>query len=146
MQKRGKPSSEDLITRPVLLLQRKPAPPPPELTPAEAGIWETVMRSPAGAWIGPEAHALLIEYAASITLAGALRGEIQRFDLVWARDTDGQKHLDRLLAMHDRVLARASSLAVKLRVAPSSRVHKQVAGRQVEQAGEGPKPWDECVG
>src|SRR5262245_18925053 len=53
-------------------------PPPPELDPDEAGVWDTVVASVPAGWIPGEAWAMLKEYCRHVVCAERLSADIVR--------------------------------------------------------------------
>ncbi len=136
---RGRKSKASLTVAPVTELRQIPEP-PEQLTPKQGELWRTVMASSAGGFIKVEAHPVLIEYCRAATNGDMVASELNRFDPSWAQDDEGLQHWNKLLQIQDRVQGRVASLAVKLRLTPSSRVRPETAGR-AERNHSGKKPW-----
>jgi len=114
-----------------------------EMTEREMHYWRTVMDSPAGEYIHPESHPLLYEYcrlAASCDRFAEMIREVESGD----EPMSGRvlKDYDQLLKMRERAGKAASEISVKLRIAPSSRVHKEKAGTLAGRP-RGSRPWEE---
>ncbi len=143
MRKRGRKSASELATKPVLAFTRPLPPPPPQLTPAEAEIWKTVVASPAGDMLSPEMAPLLIEYCRATVRSGIIAKQLEAFDPDWLAVDGGLERYDQLLRMADRQAARVASLSVKLRVSPSTRYRADRASVIANRPGAGQcAPWD----
>jgi hypothetical protein len=64
------------------------------------------------------------------------------FTIGWAVSEEGLKRWNTLLLMQDRVQARLSSLATKLRISPQTRTHKDRAGTIFQDHTDAPRPWN----
>ncbi len=136
---RGRKSKASLTVAPVKELRQIPEP-PEQLTPKQGGLWRTVMESSAGGFIEVEAYPVLIEYCRAAASGDMVASELDRFDPKWAQDDEGLQRWNKLLQIQDRAQGRVASLAVKLRLTPSSRVRPETAGR-AERNHSGKKPW-----
>ncbi len=123
----------------------RPAQKPPEsLTPAQKLIWNEVMRTTARSLIAIEAFPVLVEYCRAIDTANQIAEMLAGFDRKWAKKKEGFERWSRLIAMQERTSSKVSSLAVKLRIAPSTRILPRGAGRaEARQLGAEGKPWEE---
>jgi len=115
--------------------------PPSYLTPEQDDVWRLVVSSRAGDLISPEAFPVLVAYCRAVTYANQIAAQLDEFDLEWAKDEDGLKRYDKLLAMQERESRKLASLAAKLRLTPSSRVQAVSAGRNADK-GAKLKPWE----
>ena len=142
--KRGRKSAQEMATRPVFAFSRKAPEPPPILTDAEAEVWRSLIVSPGGSLITSEAFPLLKELCRQIVNADLIVKEIREFKPEWLPVNGGLERFDDLLRVQDRIADRISSLSSKLRLSPSSRVHKKATGRQVgnQPDPDRPRPWD----
>jgi len=135
-----------LATRPVVVLSRPAPEPPATLRDDEAAcaVRREVIRSSAGRLIDTAAHPLLEQYCRCVVRARQLAAQVAGFDMAIIAEQPGAiGYLNRLHAMSDRATSRVASLAFKLRLAPSSRLHRATAGRLVEDATAGQqKPWE----
>lgn len=57
----------------------------------------------------------------------------------WLADDDGFKRYERLVALQDKIAGRISSVAVKLRLTPSTRFDSGTAARVGQKSTR--KPW-----
>src|SRR5262245_57559759 len=55
-----------------------PAPPPPELTDAQAAVWRDAVSSMPGNWLQRGAYGILIEYTRHVCRARLLEGQVAR--------------------------------------------------------------------
>jgi hypothetical protein len=98
------------------------------------------MSGPAGELINEEAEPLLEEYC---LLAETIRGYAKALSRV-AGELSSLEELeayDRHLQARERMGKTMAALGVKLRLAPSSRVHKERAGT-IARKPRGQKPWE----
>ena len=132
---RGRKSGASLEVAPVV--QLRPFPKAPEhLTESQADIWRLVITSRAGELIPPESYPVLVEYCRAITAADQVAEELDAFKSEWRKTDEGLRRWDKLLAMQDRLAGKIASLAVKLRITPSTRVHPEKAGTNARKAWE----------
>ncbi len=136
---KGRESRASLSVAPVTELKR-PVEPPEYLTAGQSELWRVVMSSSAGNFIQAEVYPVLVEYCRAVESANQIALQLNVFSPDWANDDEGLKRWDKLQAIQDRVSRRVSSLAVKLRLTPSSRVHRESAGA-AERNHSKCKPW-----
>lgn len=141
MAARGRRSAAALaVAEPVQELQKLPEP-PSYLTPEQEDVWRLVVASRGGDLIAPESFPVLVEYCRQVISANQVAAQLDAFDPEWAKDDEGLKRWDKLLAMQDRLAGKVASLAAKLRLTPSSRVQAISAGRHADK-GAKRKPWE----
>lgn len=141
MATRGRKSAAALaVAEPVQELQKLPEP-PSYLTPEQEDVWRLVVASRGGDLIAPESFPVLVEYCRQVISANQVAAQLDAFDPEWAKDDEGLKRWDKLLAMQDRLAGKVASLAAKLRLTPSSRVQAISAGRHADK-GAKRKPWE----
>ena len=141
MAARGRRSAASLaVAEPVQELQKLPEP-PSYLTPEQEDVWRLVVASRGGDLIAPESFPVLVEYCRQVISANQVAAQLDAFDPEWAKDDEGLKRWDKLLAMQDRLAGKVASLAGKLRLTPSSRVQAISAGRNADK-GAKRKPWE----
>lgn len=141
MAARGRKSAAALaVAEPVQELQKLPEP-PSYLTPEQEDVWRLVVASRGGDLIAPESFPVLVEYCRQVISANQVAAQLDAFDPEWAKDDEGLKRWDKLLAMQDRLAGKVASLAAKLRLTPSSRVQAISAGRHADK-GAKRKPWE----
>lgn len=141
MATRGRRSAAALaVAEPVQELQKLPEP-PSYLTPEQEDVWRLVVASRGGDLIAPESFPVLVEYCRQVISANQVAAQLDAFDPEWAKDDEGLKRWDKLLAMQDRLAGKVASLAAKLRLTPSSRVQAISAGRHADK-GAKRKPWE----
>jgi hypothetical protein len=100
-----------------------------------------VVSSRGGDLITKESFPLLVEYCRATVAANQIAAQIDEFLPEWAKDDEGLKRWDKLLAMQDRQAKLVAQLGAKLRLTPSSRVQAISAGRNAAK-GEMKRPWD----
>lgn len=112
------------------------------LSDAEQSIWlRLVADHPANAFT--ETHRPMLEmYSQHVVQAQVLSEEIQNFDRAWLADDDGLKRYDRLLAMREREVRAASSLATRLRITRQAITDPKTVGRANASVSRGKKPWE----
>jgi hypothetical protein len=115
--------------------------PPAELTAVERSLWLEVVNSKPAEWFGPEHGPLLRGYVKHSIRAQLLDEQIDAFDPEWLKDEDGLKRYDRLLAMREREMRAASSLATRMRITQQGVWRADKAGTLSQQGGGGRKPW-----
>ncbi len=137
MNQRGRKSASELAIVPVFGLERLP--PPPANMPVDQGhIWEIVVKTPAFSLIGEEAYPLLTEYCRAVSSANQVAEEIDKFDRSWLIEEDGLKRWEKLLKLQAMMMGKVADLALKLRIAPSSRNDRdKVASKKTSR-----KPWE----
>lgn len=137
MNQRGRKSASALAVLPVCGLERLP--PPPENMPEDQGhIWDLVVKTPAFSLIGEEAYPLLAEYCRAVSTANKVAAEIESFDVSLITEDAGLKRWEKLLKLQAMVQGRVSDLALKLRIAPSAKNHRD----KVPKEKPAKKPWE----
>ncbi len=116
--------------------------PPSYLNPEQDEVWRTVIASRGGDLIAPESYPVLVEYCRAVIGSNQVAAQLDSFSPEWAKDDEGLKRWDKLLAMQDRLAKTVASLAAKLRLTPSSRVQAISAGRNADK-GQKRKPWED---
>ena len=116
--------------------------PSAHLSAAEQTVWGRLLGDhPASAFT--EMHRDLLDlYCQHVTQAQVLADEIQAFDRAWLADDDGLKRYDRLLAMREREVRSASSLATRLRITRQATADPKTVGRANSSLGRSRKPWE----
>lgn len=116
--------------------------PPATLTDAEREVWiQTVEDQPADAFT-PVHGPLLEMYCRHVVQARLIADEILNFDRQWLADDDGLKRYDRLLAMQEREVRSASSLATRLRITRQATTDPKTVGRANRNLARTRKPWE----
>lgn len=116
--------------------------PSAHLSDAEQAVWVRLVNDqPASAF--SETHRDMIDlYCQHMTQAQVLSDEIQAFDRAWLADDDGLKRYDRLLAMREREVRSASSLATRLRITRQATADPKTVGRAGANMARSRKPWE----
>lgn len=119
--------------------------PSAHLSDAEQGVWARLVNDhPASAFT--ETHRDMLEMYCQHTIqAQLLADEIQSFDRAWLADDDGLKRYDRLLAMREREVRSASSLATRLRITRQATADPKTVGRANAAVGRSRKPWEMAI-
>ena len=136
----GRKSSASLAVAAPVRLEHMPEA-PAYITPEQDDIWRLVISSAGGDLISPESYPVLVEYCRAVVSSNQIAAQLDAFDPEWAKDDEGLKRWDKLLQMQERESRKIASLAVKLRLTPSTRVHPEKAGT-VERKGVKLKPWE----
>src|SRR5262245_18772929 len=84
------------------ITRRMPAPPPPELTDAQAQVWRHAVSSMPGSWLQRGAYAVLTEYCRHVCRARLLERQVALFEEEWLKADGELERLDKLLAMAER--------------------------------------------
>jgi phage terminase small subunit len=135
---RGRKSQAELAVAPVAELSQIPRP-PKHLTTAQADVWRMVMASRSAEMVEPEAYPVLVEYCRLVVTSNQIAEQLARFDPDWIADEDGLKRYGFLVDKQDKIAGRVSSLAVKLRLTPSTRFDSGTAARVGKKSTR--KPW-----
>lgn len=138
MRKRGRVSAAELEVVAGPFPQARPDP-PSSLTKEQAEVWRQVVEALPVGWFGPEAHGLLVQYCRHVVEADRLA---RRIDEEWKRRPFDEETYARLRDMRARESAVIKSLAVALRLSPSSRMRPETAGRAAARSPGGPRPWE----
>jgi len=112
------------------------------LSDAEQAVWARLVNDqPASAF--SETHRQMLEmYCQHVVQAQLLADELQSFEREWLRTDDGLKRYDRLLAMREREVRSASSLATRLRITRQATTDPKTVGRSAAALVRTPKPWE----
>jgi hypothetical protein len=143
--KRGRKSRNELELADTLLvdvIRRMPAPPPPELTDAQAQVWRDAVSSMPGNWLQRGAYGILIEYTRHVCRGRLLEGQVARFEEEWLKEDGGLERFDKLLAMAEREGKAALACARALRLTPQAQMHPRTAGRMANDVSPYPSPWN----
>jgi hypothetical protein len=119
-----------------------PAPPPAELTDAQAAVWRDVAGSLPSNWLTRAAHPVLIEFCRHVCRARLLEQHIAQFEIEWTAVEGGLERLDRMLAMAARETVMMNACARALRLAPQQRIEPKTAGRRIHDMPQAIPPWD----
>ncbi len=136
---RGRKSQASLTVAAVTELKQIPEP-LEQLTTEQGEIWRLVMVSSAGNFIQSESYSVLAEFCRAVVTSDQIAQQLDRYTPEWLDEDDGLRRWDKLQAMHDRAAKRIASLATKLRITPSTRVHPEAAGTSERNKSKS-KPW-----
>lgn len=111
------------------------------LTDAEMSVWIRLMNDhPASSFT--ETHRDMLDmYCRHVVQAQILTDELQSFDRAWLADDEGLKRYDKLLAMREREVRSASSLATRLRITRQATADPKTVGRANNNQSRAAKPW-----
>lgn len=142
MIQRGRKSAAEIETTalvPTVQAQRLLA--PAILTDAEQMVWADVVNDQPADSITQVHAPLLMNYCRHVVSASIISEEINAFDLEWIHYKDGLRRYAMLLAMRDREVRAASSLATRLRLTRQSMDPTVLArGRRAQPTTK--KPWE----
>jgi hypothetical protein len=143
MRQRGRKSAEGLATAVVVDVSRRmPAPPPPELSDAQAAVWRDVVGSMPSNFCTRAAHPILIALCRHTCRSRLLEMQIAHFEVEWTRADGGLERLDRMLKMAERETAAMIRCSRALRISPQAIMHPRTMGRAIDALPSGPRPWD----
>ena len=125
---------------PAVSANRLPA--PAHLTDAEQVVWLRVVNDQPASAFTPVHQDILEMYCRHVVQAQVLAEEIDAFDREWLRDDEGLKRYDKLLAMREREVRSASSLATRLRITRQATSDPKTVGRASRNMSRGQKPWE----
>lgn len=141
MTKRGRRSSADLASRPVLIEAHRPAP-PEGFGEVEARIWvDTVGTMPLG-WFSRAQYPILVAYCRHAARAEQMAAHIASFKPDWIKEEGGPEMLNKLLAMAERETRALTACARSMRLTQQAQIQPRSAGRATADDHGGPKLWD----
>ena len=141
MNKRGRKSSADLATRPVLIEAHRPAP-PADFGEAESAVWkDTVGTMPLG-WFSRAQYPLLIAYCRHAVRANQMAAHLASFNADWIKEEGGPEMLNKLLAMAERETRALPACARSMRLTQQAQIQPRSAGRALTNDHGGPKLWE----
>jgi len=145
MASRGRKSAASLevpaIGGAVLPFKGGPRQPPVPLTPKQREVWRSVIDSPAGDMITPEAEPLLVAYCKTAERADQIGRVLDSMADEQLLTEGGFARFERYMAQAERAARMLANLSMKLRIAPSARVHKESAGT-ISARPRGARPWE----
>lgn len=112
------------------------------LSDPEISVWiRLVNDSPASSFT--ETHRDMMEmYCRHVVQARIITTQLEEFELEWLSRDDGLKRYDRLLAMREREVRSASSLATRLRITRQATADPKTVGRAHNNLAREKKPWE----
>lgn len=113
--------------------------PPPSLTEDEAAIWKSIMASLPADWFRPSDWPILAAYSQTAVQYEKATTEMADEPLT-LKDMNGRVYKHPLLAIQHTAALRLASLAVKLRLCPSSRMRQDATGAKGKRQPAN-KPW-----
>lgn len=115
------------------------------LSDAEQAVWARLVNDHAASAFTETHRDMLEMYCQHAVQAQLLADEIQGFDRAWLADDDGLKRYDKLLAMREREVRAASSLATRLRITRQATADPKTVGRANSAVGRSRKPWEMAI-
>ncbi len=112
------------------------------LSDPEINVWiRLVNDNPASSFT--ETHRDMLEmYCRHIVQSRLLTTQIEDFQMEWLRSDEGLKRYDKLLAMREREVRSASSLATRLRITRQATADPKTVGRANNNMAREKKPWE----
>lgn len=112
------------------------------LTDPEIDVWVRLVNdNPANSFT--ETHRDMMEmYCRHIVQSRILTMQLEEFELSWLSREDGLKRYDKLLAMREREVRSASSLATRLRITRQATSDPKTVGRANNNLAREKKPWE----
>ncbi|EPJ5099882.1 hypothetical protein P0309_003927 [Citrobacter freundii] len=112
------------------------------LSDPEISVWiRLVNDNPASSFT--ETHRDMMEmYCRHVVQARIITAQLEEFELEWLSREDGLKRYDRLLAMREREVRSASSLATRLRITRQATADPKTVGRAHNNLAREKKPWE----
>jgi len=142
MGARGRKSSAELSTKaPVLLNERRPAP-PEGLSPRASDVWKDVVGTVPLGWFSRAQYPMLIAYCRHAARAETLAEQITGFQLEWLKADGGVDRLNKLLAMAERETRAMTACARAMRITKQSQIEPRGAGRRVAATLQTGRPWE----
>jgi hypothetical protein len=145
MASRGRKSAASLdvpaIGGAILAFRGGPRQPPVPLTPKQREVWRSVVDSPAGDMITPESEPLLVEYCRAAERADQLGAVMNSIEPDQLLTEGGFSRFERYMRASEANARTLANLSMKLRIAPSARVHKESAGT-ISARPRGSRPWE----
>jgi hypothetical protein len=127
----------------VTLTPARPAPPPAELSDAQAQVWRDVAASMASNWMTRAAQPVLVAFCRHVCRARLLELQIAAFEVEWTRVEGGLQRLNLLLQMAERETRAITACGRALRLTPSTQLDARTAARRVLDVPDtGLRPWD----
>lgn len=139
MKQRGKKSAAALSVVSELIDKRLQ--PPDELSPSESELWLRVVATKPDDWWDAASVPLLKEYCRLHSSAEDVAGQLKSFETEWLSGDDGLKRYERLISIRDKIQARMTQLAMKMRLTQQSRYDAQKAHSR-SRPRTAAKPWE----
>lgn len=116
-------------------------PPPQELTPTQAVIWNAVVATKPADWFQADCAALLVAYCRHITTARNLDQYIDQLESEGISEPSEMRLYKQLLEMREKQTRAISTVGTKLRLTPQSRYDEKKAHVAHKKTG-GNRLWD----
>lgn len=118
--------------------------PPATLTAAQAQVWNDTVLALDPTWFRPEVLPLLANYCRHVAAADRLAPMVERalddVDAIGIADPEIIKAADKIVAMHERQVRAASSLATRLRIT----LQATRTADQGKPAVKPARPWEQA--
>lgn len=116
--------------------------PPVGLTEPEMDVWNRIVTDEPNGAFTPEHADLLLAYCRHVVQATVLSGMITATRPTQLRTQKGLNRYEQLLAMREREVRSASSLATRLRITRQATYDPKTVARTKNNSGRGEKPWE----
>ena len=112
--------------------------PPGHMSPAEKGIWVSIVNSRPADWFQPEHEGMLTQYCRHRLNADSIFNQIQEMEQDWLKGDEGLDRYNKLSAMQERETRAMNALMRSMRLTQQSlyRADKAV------KTQPGRKPWE----
>ena len=138
---RGRKSTASLSVAASTVVSLKQRPDPwPGLSKREVELWTTIVESQAVDWFSPGDLPLLVAYVKGIALHEQASRDLQKQSIVTVTAA-GTEVMNPLIRIQDMAAKQIATMAVKLRLAQSSKWTEQKAATKVKHAGQSQNPW-----
>ena len=117
--------------------------PPVVLTESEQAVWDRIVCDEPNGAFTPEHADLLVAYCRHCVQATVLSDLINAVRPTQLRTQKGLNRFEQLLAMREREVRSASSLATRLRITRQATYDPKTVARSKNNSGRGAKPWED---
>ena len=139
MRQRGRKSAAELELSVIKAETAFRPPAPSDLTPEQADEWRSVVNRMPADWFSAENTALLSQLCRHVVAA---RRCAQLIAAAEASDDFTIESYDRLLKMQERETRACATLAVKMRLAQSTRMRPETASTAISRDPGVRRPWE----
>ena len=112
--------------------------PPKGMAAEQSKVWAAAVASKPSDWFDGGSAPLLAELCRLVVEADRVDGALSAFDTEWLATDEGLKRYERLVNLQDKLAGRICSLAVKLRLSPSSHTRQDGAITKAKRK----MPWE----
>ena len=118
----------------------RPAP-PAGMNAVQSGTWRAIVASLPADWIRPSDVPMLAAYCAASETHGLATTALETAAMVLVAD-NGREYANPLIGIQASAANRMSTLAMKLRLCPSTRYRADMASTKAATVGAVAKPWE----